>query len=457
MNEQAEPATKRGFRLWYLAVIILVTLIAGFLVYRRAGRTKLQAHLDALRAAGYPVDLVELDAWYAMPPAGENAAEYITEAIAQRKAPGTAEAEDQPWLRQDQFPPRTQPLSQESQTLIAQVLDDNQEPIALLEEAATFSTSRYPVDLTRGHATLLPHLGGFRNTLYLLCLKALFAAEQGQPAVAADALAAAFAVADSLAPEPITISQLVRLASQQIALSATEQVINRTALREDDLSRLDKILSAAYDPNAMIRGFVGERCMAIQALSRPQEAGLGLAPVVASEGPSRLDLRIAQTLGKVDHFLVEYIDQTNRQITAMRLPPQERQQALEEARPQADQLIEAHKKLSYFTPTLSRFVRNDLTNLARIRVGRVAVAVERYRVAQGQLPDQLDDLVPTYLESAPQDPYDGQPLRYKRLSPGFVVYSIGSDLSDDGGKERPPRKRGQPSEPLYDITFIVER
>jgi hypothetical protein len=43
-------------------------------------------------------------------------------------------------------------------------------------------------------------------------------------------------------------------------------------------------------------------------------------------------------------------------------------------------------------------------------------------------------LIPEFLDKVPTDPYDGKPLRYRRLDDGVVVYSIGRDGKDDGGK-----------------------
>jgi hypothetical protein len=65
----------------------------------------------------------------------------------------------------------------------------------------------------------------------------------------------------------------------------------------------------------------------------------------------------------------------------------------------------------------------------------------------------LNELVPTYLSSLPRDPFDGEPLRFKRRASGYVVYSIGSDLRDDGGDEGEPQKRIL----ARDVTFILER
>jgi hypothetical protein len=92
-----------------------------------------------------------------------------------------------------------------------------------------------------------------------------------------------------------------------------------------------------------------------------------------------------------------------------------------------------------------------------MQVARTAVAVERYRLATGQLPDDLSELVPSHLEEIPLDPFDGRPLRYKKRDGGYVVYSVGPDGTDDNGTEQQPIPRSQKKDLPYDITFIVER
>ena len=34
-------------------------------------------------------------------------------------------------------------------------------------------------------------------------------------------------------------------------------------------------------------------------------------------------------------------------------------------------------------------------------------------------------LVPVYLPAVPPDPWNGKPLRYKKLARGYVIYSVG--------------------------------
>ncbi len=72
----------------------------------------------------------------------------------------------------------------------------------------------------------------------------------------------------------------------------------------------------------------------------------------------------------------------------------------------------------------AKFVRLE----AHRRTMLVALAVERYRWRHnGQLPDRLEQLAPDLLPTLPPDPFDDNPLRYKRLPAGFMVYSIGPD------------------------------
>ncbi len=64
---------------------------------------------------------------------------------------------------------------------------------------------------------------------------------------------------------------------------------------------------------------------------------------------------------------------------------------------------------------------------------RAALACERYRLAQGKWPATLGALIPQYLSSIPLDPYSGQPLLYRLLPDGVVIYSVGDNGVDDQG------------------------
>jgi hypothetical protein len=63
-----------------------------------------------------------------------------------------------------------------------------------------------------------------------------------------------------------------------------------------------------------------------------------------------------------------------------------------------------------------------------------ACALERYRLANGEVPDNLQALVPRFMAQLPADIFSGGPLKYRRTADGsFVLYSVGWNERDDGG------------------------
>jgi hypothetical protein len=63
------------------------------------------------------------------------------------------------------------------------------------------------------------------------------------------------------------------------------------------------------------------------------------------------------------------------------------------------------------------------------------LALQAYKGEHGAYPAYLSDLVPRYLSRVPDDPFsDGQPLRYRRTGGKYLLYSIGPDAKDDGGR-----------------------
>ena len=79
----------------------------------------------------------------------------------------------------------------------------------------------------------------------------------------------------------------------------------------------------------------------------------------------------------------------------------------------------------------------DPDGIIHDRCSRIAVAIERYRRANREsLPGALTDLAPNYLADIPQDPFTGKPLLYRAGPDSYVVYSVGRNGKDDGGKLR---------------------
>lgn len=73
----------------------------------------------------------------------------------------------------------------------------------------------------------------------------------------------------------------------------------------------------------------------------------------------------------------------------------------------------------------------------------VGIALELYRRRNGSCPTSLEALTPTFLPRVPIDRVGGGPVRYRVIAGRPVVYSVGGDHDDDGG--RAAEYRGEPA------------
>lgn len=88
-------------------------------------------------------------------------------------------------------------------------------------------------------------------------------------------------------------------------------------------------------------------------------------------------------------------------------------------------------------PSFESAYEDEWRRRTELNTAWVALGVERFRLATGRLPGNLDELVPQYLDSIPEDPWNpGHRFSYRIKENGdFVVYSFGYNRRDDGGKE----------------------
>jgi hypothetical protein len=150
-----------------------------------------------------------------------------------------------------------------------------------------------------------------------------------------------------------------------------------------------------------------------------------------------------------------YLDIMEENVKATQLPPPEDMAAARAVLGKVNHLSRCHVLSPMLLPPLDQVVIKAGRCAAKIRDAQTVIAVERYQLANGALPKQLSDLVRTFLPAVPIDPFDGMPLRYKSLTKGYIVYSVGDDREDNGGAEK--NSKGVSWVPGTDITLTIER
>ena len=449
IDEKENSKRKRlRIKFFHVLIILLIAVAGAFAYYRLSLKSKLQARIDTIRAAGYPATCAELDQWYTIPENVENAANTFMDAFWCYREWDKTKSESLPLIGQAKLPARTERLIEDMKVSIAQYIVDNNEALTLLHKAAAIEHCRYPVDLNSGFDVQLKHLSKLRKSMMLLSLEAIWHAENDEAQSASFSLISAFGLARSLVKEPVFISQLVRMACHGLAISALERAINRTVFTDEQLVEFDRCLIKAEDHSALARAYAGDRCPFLNALKQPESLKSAITGYNMPITPF-IELYIA--VGLADMDILTYLDFIDRYIEITKLPLHQRQNAYDALEAKLESISNIHVLLKNHTPSLLRIVMIELRHVAGLRATRAGLAVERYRLAAGKLPDSLTELVPAYLESVPKDPFDGTEMRYRKLETGFVVYSICEDLSDDGGKERTRESKN------WDVTFIVER
>jgi len=359
-------------------------------------------------------------------------------------------------------PSRTNGLSASALALASTHLKEQAAYLEGLHAALRRPGCRFPIRIAEGYTALLPHLSRLRADAQLLRLEAVVATERGDADAAINALTNAARCSEFLATEPFFISQLVRLACAAITVQGTEYLVSRRALTAIQLSRVEALLERLSLSDGLKTSYLGERASILGAFtgagSNPAQSGAdgegnasaGYLPrgtgALRLLGLAAADRRLL--LQTFDTVLREVDDDTPEALAR-------RMKVFEAAVSEARRLppkIYSGLMLGGMSKAGERFASAE----AKRRAAQVAVAVERHRLANGgKVPLNLDALVPKVRREIPADPFDGQPLRFRVGAPGYVIYSVGSDLQDNLGLERPPgATRGKDE---FDDTFIIGR
>jgi hypothetical protein len=443
---------RRRFKMWHGIVALLLLL---FVLFRVHGSLKVKKQIENLRTKGYPVTLEELDRWYNIPDGAANAADAYLTAFSNYVEWDSEARKALPIVGRAPLPARTQPLDDPNHQLVGKFLSDNKKTLTLLHEAASIEHCRYPIDFKQHWDQSTPWLKDLRASVHLLRLEVLIQCENQNSKKAMETIQANLALAKSV-NVPLLIHRLVHIATRAQAYKNIEWALNRIQLTEEQLRRLSAWIEEADIDKGYRRALVGEQCLGLNTFRghvREISGELG-----SEGGLSIVFLAFWRITGLNDRDATKYIDIMQELMDAMELSANERLLAFDSI--QND--IHGGKRGGMLTrmlmPAFGRIMQIETRHLAHLRATQTALVVERYRLAEGRLPESLDNLVPAYMEVVPTDPFDGQSLKYRTLETGFVVYSIGDDLTDEGGTEKGSRGRNERGKPLpWDVTFIVER
>ena len=475
--DSPEPGRRSSWITRIAVLLVIVAVLASawqYLLHRGTGSSNIGEYEARIKARGEPLTMEDLAAMYPAVPDESNGAMQLI-AIWERDNPGfwrnfrqglkLGERSNEPWdtnlpyLGSDaKHIARRASWSEQNLVAAQNLVDVRRERLQEVRAAIRQHQFHFPLKLSDGMMLLLPHLTEIRNEAQQLRIAGELSSERGEVNAAVDQLADVFLTGDTLRTEPLLISQLVRMACYTMGIGSAERLISRQKLSEQQLDRIETMIDGIQLTNSLRRALLSERVM----FSDFYESGRGwLDPSAANEASEQTKVQAGMT----------FLSVTGLKSADRRLMFGTMEKALELAdKNDADSrvefqglfekcAVEAHrfppKILSMMLlPSLKKIPDRFASIEVRCSAMRVALAVERYRLRHDdKLPGKLEDLTPEFLKKVPVDPFDGQPLRFRLLTNGYVIYSIGANRVDDGGTERPEKG----SSKTFDETFTVER
>jgi hypothetical protein len=291
--------------------------------------------------------------------------------------------------------------------------------------------------------TLVPHLDNLRVVARLLLVDALVRARDGDTEGAVRSCRALVNAGRSVGDEGATLSQIIRARCGRDAVQALELALASGSASEKSLEDMQALLTDEAAQPLFLRTMRGERVSYFQALEVARTVGLDR---------KNYNLRSSWLGPTADRFIdsdrargseAAFLRWTNALVEVAKSPTETHDEQLRKL-PRPTQhlpvLIAALMGGDNTVTLASVFNRTH----AELRSATVALAALRYRRDEHHWPERSDELVPRYLPAVPTDPFDGQPLRWRRLPDGIVIYSVGPDRTDNGGnvdRHYPPRPR----------------
>ncbi len=258
-------------------------------------------------------------------------------------------------------------------------------------------------------------------------------AQEGKADPALEATRGVLVAGRSVGDEPTLISALISMACTTISVQTLERVLAQGEPSPAELRKMQDLLEAEAAEPLLLTAARGERAGLHEYMKAVKAGELKPSGMMGgSGGGGTLFDMVAPMLARGSH--ARMLRLLNEFVEAAKRPPEQQAEPMAAVERKVKQAkVEYDVMTALLMPAFLKVSEAFRRDQAYLRCAIVAVAAERYRRDHGRWPATVEQLVGDYLKAAPTDPYDGQPLRYKRLADGLIVYSVGPDKEDNGG------------------------
>jgi len=305
-------------------------------------------------------------------------------------------------------------------------------------------------------AVIVEVISSERDAARALRSRAMYRLGTGDVAGAWGDLLACHRLARLMGQDPMLIALLVSSVLDQGACKGDARVIEYGDLSAEQARQmLADLQSLGPLPSIAEKFDLSERYMFLDTACALARGDIDVASVVTGSRASGLKSLASAIQRKIvdwDEVLRTGNAQYDRVVGAMKEPEYRKsKRALEKLNDElrAKQLVASQSGV--FLQTTEKFTHALLVLLlappdsmrsfqergqARFELAKLGFALAAYRAEHGEWPEKLEALVPDYLAELPDDPFTDRPFHYRREGEGFLLYSVGPNLRDNGGKNK---------------------
>jgi hypothetical protein len=313
----------------------------------------------------------------------------------------------------------------------------HQDAITEAREVRRYRTGRYQVAYAKDYiSTKVPHFDANRAVGFVLEADGVARAEWKDFDGAVESCQATLAVGQTFGDEWSALTLVTRDARRLVAVNLLQRILAQGEPSDGALNAI----RTQFEEESQVRLLEPSlRCERAQFHRVFENLESGEITLGGADHDAVNPSLLTSTVDKLEHHWVQpivlkshaqFLQAATDDHEVSRLPEEQRSAAAALQKSRIQGLTPLGRL--YLIP-LERLVEADLRSMALLRCSVVALRAEQYRRKTGHWPAALSDLAADFPNGLPTDPFDGNPMRLKRLPDGLVIYSVGRDRTDDGG------------------------
>lgn len=423
-----------GARLLSGFFLVLAAVNLGLSAYVATAERRWVAYRAELAEAGELLTLEEVERLYATgaaEPTGAGLVEALSAELRQTAGPEPRRREVL-WFGRRRQVDLFEPMSRRQIRRSSRFLDARRDLMNRLEALRELPPGRYKTNFREDpYMPRHPSMDAIRNATGLAALEGVLRIAEGNGEGAADSVELLFRISTTLSDEPSGPGRWMQMFVESVALRLIEGGLRGGEWTETALERSQKNVQRSIDTGSLRPALLGERAQYVAALDalhcgdRPHKGHL-------------LDIALRR-MGIVLHRPAVRANQEQgvamfRDLLAAADDPRALIVASNALVDQVRDLPTSQALAAARATENVRLVTVHAVHHAELASAACGIAAERFRLRYGRFPTALNELVPEFLEEVSVDPFDGGPLRMVERDEGRVIYSVGENRLDDGGK-----------------------